>query len=37
MDDRNELIRDPVDGRPRYRQPIGMPQPDDGRRAGAII
>ena len=37
MDDRNELIRDPVDGRPRYRQPIGMPLRDEGRRAGAII
>jgi periplasmic protein TonB len=37
MDDRNETIEE-ADQRPvRYRQPIGMPMRDDGRRAGAVV
>jgi periplasmic protein TonB len=37
MDDRNDIIQDAGHGRPRYRQPIGMPMRDEGRRAGAIV
>src|SRR5215212_8076336 len=37
MDDRNDIIQDVGHGRPRYRQPIGMPMRDEGRRAGAIV
>ena len=37
MDHRNEIIEEADQGRPRYRQPIGMPMRDDGRRAGAVV
>jgi periplasmic protein TonB len=37
MDDRNDMIGEGVESRPRYRQPIGMPMRDEGRRAGAVV
>ena len=37
MEDRNEIIEEAAHGRVRYRQPIGMPMRDEGRRAGAVV
>ena len=36
LDDEHDTEGIPT-GRPRYRQPIGMPMRDEGRRAGAIV
>jgi protein TonB len=37
MDDRNEILEEADQRRVRYRQPIGMPMRDEGRRAGAVV
>jgi protein TonB len=37
MDDRNEILEEADQRRVRYRQPIGMPMRDVGRRAGAVV
>jgi protein TonB len=37
MDDRDDITQEEMQRRPRYRQPIGMPLRDDGRRAGAVV
>jgi hypothetical protein len=37
MDHPNEIVEEADHGRPRYRQPIGMPMRDEGRRAGAVV
>jgi protein TonB len=37
MDERNEILEEADQRRVRYRQPIGMPMRDEGRRAGAVV
>jgi periplasmic protein TonB len=37
MADRNDITQPEDEGRPRYRQPVGLPMRDEGRRAGAIV
>lgn len=37
MDDRDDITHGADDARPRYRQPIGLPMRDEGRRTGAIV